>query len=148
MLTSLIVKLPPSKDTNRKGIYFLNIRLDEYHLTRVSERLGDDGVKQAFKFLLDRLHLQSRFELLGSPHGAYSAINLCLDGSRCYAFRGTKSWIAWYFRRPAFRTNLVNRDQVLRHFIAHDPFENNNANEIWIKIRSQEDAILVLDFIL
>ena len=126
----------------------LGSEMDQFHVQRVFDRLGDDKVKLAFKVLLERFNEQTQFELLASPHGAFSAINLCRDGARCYAFRGTKAWIAWYFRQPAFRKHLIIREKVLHHFDAHDPYENTRAGEIWIKLKSPSDALRVLDFIL
>jgi hypothetical protein len=123
-------------------------KTEQFHVQRVFARLGDDGVKRAFNLLLERLHEQSGFELLASSHGAFSAINLCRDGARCYAFRGTKAWIAWYFRQPALRSHFVDRGRILQHFAAHEPKENARVGEIWIKLKTPQDARRVLDFVL
>jgi len=125
----------------------LNTEEDRFHIQRISARLGDEGVKRAFGVLLKRLSAQTRFEVRGSPHGAFSDINVKYLGRRCYAFRGTKSWIAWYFRKPSFQEGLADPEKVVSSFSEFDPFENPSKGEIWVKIKTPEDARLVLEFV-
>lgn len=120
----------------------------QYHVQRIFDRLGDEGVKRAFNVLIDELQAQTKFDLEASSRGAYSAINVRHNHDRCYAFRGTKSWIAWYFRKPAFQQRLIDRSGVLQHFAELAPFESVGAGEIWVKIKNPADAHRVVEFIL
>lgn len=118
-----------------------------FHIARVQARLAENGVKQAFEKLMMALEQQKRFEIVPSSQGKFSVINLCLDGRRSMAFRGTKSWIAWYFRKPGFEQRLFSRQNILETFRSNDPFQNLRAQEIWIKVRTETEAQDVLRFI-
>lgn len=126
----------------------LDTAQDRYHLERIERRLGDQSVKLAFSSILETLRRQNRFELETSPNGAYSVLNLRYNDRRCYALRGTRGWIAWYFRKPAFEEEIVTRQSVLSTFVDSEPFKNDSAEEIWIKVRTPREATRVLDFIL
>jgi len=117
------------------------------HIARLQARLADTGVKHAFETLMTALEQHKRIEIAPSSRGNLSVINLCLDGRRSMAFRGTKSWIAWYFRKPGFAQRLFSRQNILGNFRNNNPFENLRAQEIWIKVRTETEAQDILRFI-
>lgn len=119
-----------------------------FHIRRIEARLGADGVVKAFEVLLRDLADQSRFELEATSHGAFSALALRYGGRRCHEFRGTRNWIAWYFRKPAFQQRLTTRAEVLETFRFADPRYNARVEEVWVKIRTPQDAKRVLSHVL
>lgn len=117
-----------------------------FHIARVQARLADTAVKQAFEKLMTALEHHKRFEIVPSSRGNFSVTSLCLDGRRSMAFRGTKSWIAWYFRKPGFEQRLFSRQNILENFRSNDPFEDVRVQENRIKLRTETEAQDVLRF--
>ncbi|MDQ7069977.1 MAG: hypothetical protein Q9M48_04415 [Rhodobacterales bacterium] len=115
-----------------------------YHLARLAKRLETDEVIEAFYLLISELYRQHGEILRPASQGDFSVLQIRPDGKNCFAFKGAKERIRFYFRKPAFGNELSNYREVLETFPWADEVQNG---EIAVNIRNLTDAKLLLVYL-
>jgi hypothetical protein len=113
---------------------------EKYHLKRLRDRIESPNARAAFSFLFEWACVESPLFALPISRGAFSAVHLSTDpDARPYAdcefaFKGSKQFVKWYFREPAFVRLSLTHENVRRAFPQAD-----------FKINSQEVTVDLFD---
>jgi hypothetical protein len=120
------------------------IEKESHHLLRLFNRLSGDEVKQVFFHLLNTIYIRYGDKVHPASQGAFSVVQIRPNDRNCFAFKGAKSWIRWYFRKPAFEDGLADGDELLQLFPTAEVVQ---GGEIAVNIHNFDDANKVLNYL-
>lgn len=114
------------------------------HLLRLSDKIEKHACKEVLWLLVTTLYQIHCIELRPASQGAFSVLQLRVDGRNCFAFKGAKSHIRFYFRKRAFEDGLVQGDEVVNAFANA---ERVQQGEIAVNLETFSDAHRLLEFL-
>ncbi|PRY79774.1 hypothetical protein CLV80_102422 [Yoonia maritima] len=112
------------------------------HLDRIAARLETADVKNAFFLMLTALYSGSGYALRPASQGAFSVLQIRIDGENYFAFKGAKSHLRFYFRDPFFKTH--DHQAVLNRFPTAEVVQEK---EVAVNLHSYEDASVLLGYL-
>ncbi|TBN46965.1 hypothetical protein EYF88_15730 [Paracoccus sediminis] len=118
--------------------------VDDEQLHRQLADPLDDRVRAVY-LLLAQAKLPDGFQIRPASNGyIQKELRFEIDERWLFSAVLNKSWVLWYFRKPAFTGPLKDAKMLLRVF---PNAELNNKNEVKIRLRDLKDAYAVLGWV-
>jgi len=114
------------------------------HLVRLYDRLETEDVKAAF-FMLTTLLFSSGCALRPASQGSFSVLQVHLKARNVCAFKGAKSWIRFYFRKPYFDETDQTIEQMSKVFPSGEIVQDG---EFAVNIFDEQRAKKVIEYVL
>lgn len=104
----------------------------------------DDRVR-AIYLLLAQAKLPAGFQIRPTSNGYIEKeLRFEIDGQWLFSAVLNKSWVLWYFRKPAFSRSESDANAVLQIF---SDAKINEKNEVKLRIRDLKNAYAVLGWV-
>ncbi len=115
-----------------------------YHLARLADSIEDKEVKKAFYLLITEIYRKYGNIARPASQGNFSVLQIRPNGRNCFAFKGAKQRIRWYFRKPAFKERLSSYEDVLKIFPSAEEVQ---GGEIAVNLHNSADASAILAYL-
>ena len=122
----------------------MHTKQEIYHLARVAERLESDGVKEAFLLMVTTLYRGKGYRLRPASQGAFSVLQIRISEKNCFAFKGAKSHLRFYFRKPCFDAGYCDEHVIFERF---PKAEKVQGFEVALNVETFDDANDLLVFL-